>query len=70
MQESSWLGIEPVSPAVEVQGLNPWTTREAPMVLFHWEKCFLSVISIYTPDLGTAFAVSQILCWLMNAPGF
>ena len=38
-----WLGTEPVSPAVEVQSLNPWTAREVPMVLFNWEKYLFSL---------------------------
>ena len=28
-------GIEPTSPALEVQSLNHWTTREVPVFLFY-----------------------------------
>ena len=32
-------GIEPVPPAVEVQGLNHWTAREVPRYILYGKEC-------------------------------
>ena len=37
---SSWLGIKPISPAVEAWNLNHWTIREVPTSLFSDYKSY------------------------------
>ena len=37
------LGLKPVPPAVEMQSLDPWTTRE--VLIDYFKMCFVLVLS-------------------------
>ena len=37
---ASWLGIEPVAPAVDAWSLKRWTAREVPGASFHMLSCY------------------------------
>ena len=57
-------GIEPVSPVVELQSLNPRTTREVPKPIFKLSYCLFKVLSfgvlkyilVYKTSSGIQFA--------------
>ena len=59
-------GIEPVSPAMEAQGPNHWTTREAPYL------CLFSIFSCPFPSLSQGIFSSSICLspFLFSLPQF
>ena len=63
-------GIEPVSPAVEVRSLNPWTTREVPRTLLNSSPHPVGLLPSSDPQTGLLLGLRlPLLFWLLQ-PGF
>ena len=56
-----WPGVEPVSPALEVQSLNHWTAREIPHLFFSENFCIFT--SFVKPSL-TSHPGLQVEVWV------
>ena len=62
-----WPGLEPVPPAVEVQSLNHWTARDAPLLLFKCKKKKKITVNCLK---FTIYEVIFFMLWLLALPKY
>ena len=63
-----WPGIRPTNPAMEMQSLSPWTTREVPRVVIALSFFSLpfSYIHIYVLHLYAIFVYGILECFIFG----